>query len=142
MAQADHDQGGHAAHGGVGHAHHHHGDLVALRASQRRVLTGVLLANAAFFGVELVGALAFDSLSLLADAGHLLSDVAGIAVALIAARLVAQPASRRHTYGLQRAEVLAAQANGITLVAVCGWVVVTALRRLSDPVEVAGVGQQ
>jgi cobalt-zinc-cadmium efflux system protein len=105
---------------------HAHG----VRKQQQRVLTMVLAQNAAFLVVELVGGLAFESLALLADAAHLLSDVVGLAIALVAHRLLTRPASARHSFGYQRAEVLGAQANGVILVATCGWIVVEAVRRL------------
>jgi cobalt-zinc-cadmium efflux system protein len=89
---------------------------------------------------EVVGGLVFGSLALLADAAHMLSDVAGLAVALLAQRLIERPASVRHTYGLQRAEVLGAQANGVLLLATAGWILFEAVRRIGDPPEVAGPG--
>lgn len=104
--------------------------MATVREQQRRVLTIVLAVNAAFLVVELAGGVVFGSLALLADAAHLLSDVAGLAIALVAHRLLTRPASAHHSFGLQRAEVLAAQANGVILVATAGWIVVEALRRL------------
>ncbi|MGH2820284.1 MAG: cation diffusion facilitator family transporter [Actinomycetota bacterium] len=110
------------------------------RRAQRRALWLALGANAAFLLVEVVGGLAFNSLALLADAAHMVSDVAALAVAIVAQSLLDKPASSRHTYGLQRAEVLGAQVNGLTLVAASGWIVFEALRRLGQPVEVQGAG--
>ncbi|HET7653500.1 MAG TPA: cation diffusion facilitator family transporter [Acidimicrobiales bacterium] len=103
-----------------------------VRERQQRVLTIVLAINAVFLVVEVVGGVVFGSLALLADAAHLLSDVAGLAIALAAHRLLTRPASTRHSFGLQRAEVLGAQANGVILVATSGWIVVAAVRRLGD----------
>jgi cobalt-zinc-cadmium efflux system protein len=103
-----------------------------MRERQSRVLALVLALNAAFLVVEVVGGVVFGSLALLADAAHLLTDVAGLAIALAAHRLLTRPASTRHSFGLQRAEVLGAQANGVILVATSGWIVVAAIRRLGD----------
>jgi cobalt-zinc-cadmium efflux system protein len=111
------------------------------RGVQRRALRLALGANAAFLVVEVIGGLLFNSLALLADAAHMLSDVAALAIALVALHLTERPATVRHSYGLQRAEVLGAQANGLILVAVSGWIVVEAIRRLTSPAEeVAGAG--
>jgi cobalt-zinc-cadmium efflux system protein len=106
--------------------------MATVRRQQQRVLTTVLAVNAAFLVVEVVGGVAFGSLALLADAAHLLSDVAGLGIALAAHHLLTRPASARHSFGLQRAEVLGAQANGVILVATAGWIVVEALHRLDD----------
>ncbi len=108
--------------------------------SQRRVLWRVLIANAIFMLVEIVGGLVFNSLALLADAGHMVSDVVGLSIALIAQSLLSRPASLRHTYGLQRSEVLGAQANAVLLVAAAGWVIFEGLNRIGDAPEVEGGG--
>lgn len=117
-----------------------HGPASALRATQRRALWGALVINAAYMVAEVVGGLVFNSVALLADAGHMLSDVAGLGIALIAHSLMVRPASVRHTYGLQRAEVLGALANALMLVAVVAYVSFEATRRLIEPEPVVGVG--
>ena len=128
-----HDDGGaHDDHGG-----HTHG---IGRGLQRRALWISLVANAGFMVAEVAGGLAFRSLALLADSAHMLSDVAGLAIALTAQRLIDRPATARHSFGLQRAEVLGAQANGLTLVAVAGWIVFEAVRRIGEPADVVGLG--
>jgi cobalt-zinc-cadmium efflux system protein len=119
------------------HSHDHH---AVTRATQRRALRIALAANAAFLVAEAAGGFAFNSLALLADATHMLSDVAGLAIALVAQRLIDRPATVRHSFGYQRAEVLGAQANGLALVAVAGWIVYEAVHRIGDPVEVVGGG--
>ncbi|MGH2755648.1 MAG: cation diffusion facilitator family transporter [Actinomycetota bacterium] len=125
----------------MSHAHPHvHVGPRPTRASQRRALAIALGANGVFMVVEVVGGLAFGSLALLADAGHMASDVAALAIALTAQRLMERPASARHTYGLQRVEVLGALANALLLVAVAAWVVFEAVGRLDDPAEVEGGG--
>ena len=122
---------------GSGHHHDHAGTLTDQR---RRVLRIALYANATFLLVEIAGGVAFGSLALLADAAHMLSDVAALGIALLALRLVDRPVSVRHTFGLQRAEVLGAQANGVLLLATAGWILFEALRRIGDPPEVQGPG--
>lgn len=87
-----------------------------------------------------MGGLVFNSVALLADAVHMLSDVIGLVIALVAQALMARPASARHTFGLQRAEVMGALLNGITLIAAVVWIVVEAIRRIEDPEPVAGTG--
>jgi cobalt-zinc-cadmium efflux system protein len=77
---------------------------------------------------------------LLADAGHVLSDVGAIAIGLFAAAMAARPPDQRRTFGFQRGEILAALVNGLTLVAVAVLVIVEAIGRLSDPPDVDGVG--
>jgi cobalt-zinc-cadmium efflux system protein len=116
------------------------GSAVRRRDSQRRVLWLVLWANAAFAAVEFAGGLIFDSLALLADSAHMLSDVIALAVALAAQSLIDRPASARHTYGLQRAEVLGALANGVILIVAVAWIVVEAIQRIGTPSTVSGAG--
>jgi cobalt-zinc-cadmium efflux system protein len=97
-------------------------------------------ANGVLFVAEVAGGLAFRSLALLGDAAHLATDVVALGIALAAHRLVERPASARHTFGLQRAEVLAAQASGATLLATALWLMITAAERLGHPAHVAGGG--
>jgi cobalt-zinc-cadmium efflux system protein len=91
-------------------------------------------------GVELGVALASGSLTLLAEAFHLLTDVSGLALAVLAVHLMNRPATTRLSYGLQRAEVLAAQGNAAILLAASAWVLFEAIRRLTHPVQVSGMG--
>jgi cobalt-zinc-cadmium efflux system protein len=92
----------------------------------------------AFMAVEVVVGIIASSLALVSDAGHMLTDAAAIALALIAARLAARPAAGNLTYGWKRVEILSAQANGITLWLLAAWFVYEAIRRLIHPPEVAG----
>ncbi len=123
---------------------HDHGPVLSgdatLRQRQRRVLRWVLVANAGFLGVEVVGGIVFGSLALLADAAHMLSDVAALTIALIAQTLADRPASGRHTFGMKRAEVVGAQANGVILAASSGWIVFEAIRRIGEPADIDGLG--
>jgi cobalt-zinc-cadmium efflux system protein len=97
-----------------------------------------LLLLAAFMVAEVIAGLLSGSLALLSDAGHMLSDVGAIAVALWAIRLAARPASGAWTFGWKRAEILSAAGNGITLLVVSSIVTVEAVSRLLHPPEVAG----
>jgi cobalt-zinc-cadmium efflux system protein len=88
--------------------------------------------------VEVVAAFASGSLALLSDAGHMLSDVGAIGVALWAARLAVRPARGAWTFGWKRAEIISAAGNGVTLLIVAGIVAVESIRRLVSPPEVEG----
>jgi cobalt-zinc-cadmium efflux system protein len=90
--------------------------------------------------VEVIGGLLTGSLALLADAAHMLSDSVSLGVALVAVWLARRPATPQRTFGLKRAEILAALANGVALVAVSIWIFVEAAGRLADPAEVEGAG--
>lgn len=124
---------GHAAGSTGGHGHDH----ALPGAGQRRPLAIVLGISATILAVEVVGAVVSGSLALLADAGHLLTDVAGLSLALVAAVLAGRPATDARTWGYRRAEVLAAAAQAAVLLAVGGFVLVEAIRRLIAPPAVA-----
>jgi cobalt-zinc-cadmium efflux system protein len=96
--------------------------------------------NVAMLVVEAVGGVLTGSLAVLADAGHLLSDVGSIGLALFAATLAARPAAGRMTFGYQRSEILAALVNGLLLVAVAIAVAYAAIGRLGDPPQIDGLG--
>lgn len=104
----------------------------------RRALWLALALNAGFLVVELVGGILFDSLALLADAAHMSTDVAGLAIALVAQTLMVRPASARRTFGLRRAEALGGLGNGILILVTAAWIFYEAVRRIGDPHEVAG----
>jgi cobalt-zinc-cadmium efflux system protein len=106
----------------------------------RRLLAIALGLILAFMVTEVVFGVLADSLALLADAGHMLTDAAALGLAFVAAWAASLPARGRFTFGFARAEILAAQANGITLVLIGLWILYEAVRRLVDPPEVqAGV---
>lgn len=100
-----------------------------------------LAINAGLLVVGVVGGIAFDSLAVFADAGHVLSDLGAIGLGLGAAALAARRAGSQRTFGYHRGEVLAALVNGVALVAIAVLIVVTAVGRLSDPpaIEAGGV---
>ncbi|MBN1423027.1 cation transporter [Candidatus Fermentibacteria bacterium] len=113
---------------------HHHD---ARQASVRR-LRIALMINLAYLIVEVIGGLLSNSLALLADAGHMVTDVAALGVALVAARLAMLPASPRRTFGLLRAEVLGAFLNGAALVIMVGFIAFKAVQRLGAPPVIEG----
>jgi cobalt-zinc-cadmium efflux system protein len=119
---------------------HAHVRLDARRADNRRRMLIALAINGLMLGAAVVGGLLTGSLALLADAGHVLSDIGAIALGLFAASLAARPSGPRRTFGLQRTEVLAALLNGIALVVIAVVIVVAAIGRFSDPPEVEGGG--
>jgi cobalt-zinc-cadmium efflux system protein len=114
---------------GDGHA------VTATNAHRNRLIV-VLVITFAVLIAEVVGGLIAGSLALLADAGHVLTDATGLIMALIAASLATRAATVKRTFGLQRAEVLAALGNALLLVAVAVWVVIMAVERLREPVEI------
>jgi len=88
--------------------------------------------------VEIAGGMIAHSLALLADAGHMLTDAAALGFALFASTMAARPAAGRWTFGYSRLEILAAQANGITLALLSVWIVWSAVHRLINPHDVRG----
>jgi cobalt-zinc-cadmium efflux system protein len=143
----DHGQGhvhdhGHGRAHGVGHAHGHGHDHGAIgghtRDADRRTLYFVLALASTFMFVEFAGGILANSLALLADAAHMLTDVAAIALALLALRFASRPATPRKTYGYYRMEILAALTNGVVLMVLCFFIIREAWERFREPVEVAG----
>ncbi|HVD53197.1 MAG TPA: cation diffusion facilitator family transporter [Propionibacteriaceae bacterium] len=116
---------------GSGHGH----EVTATNAHRKRLIV-VLVITLGVLIAEVIGGLIAGSLALLADAGHMLTDSTGLIMALIAASLAARAATVKRTFGLQRAEVLAALGNALLLVGVAVWVLIMAVERLRNPVEV------
>src|SRR2546423_4348294 len=112
------------------HAHHVRG------GGDSRALTIALALILGFMGAEVVVGILADSLALISDAGHMLTDAAAIALSLVAARLARRPAEGAMTYGLGRAEILSAQVNGITLLVLAVPISWEAVQRLGSPSEV------
>jgi cobalt-zinc-cadmium efflux system protein len=119
---------------GHGHGHGH----VTGAAVDRRWLGAALALIVAFMAAELVVGLVAGSLALISDSAHMLTDAAALALALVTIRLAARPASGGFTYGLKRAEILSAQANGITLLLLAVWFLYEGVRRLITPLPVEG----
>jgi cobalt-zinc-cadmium efflux system protein len=117
-----------------GHGHEHR----VSAASDARFLLVALALIVTFMVVEVVFVVAAHSVALLADAGHMLTDAGALGASVVAARLVQRPATERHSFGLFRAEILAAATNGITLLLVAGLVTYESVRRLVDPPAVRG----
>jgi cobalt-zinc-cadmium efflux system protein len=115
-------------HGGLGHQ--------AGRAEDRSRLRLVLVVTGTVIIAELVGAWLSGSLALLADAGHMITDAAAIALALSASLVATLPATSRRTFGLHRAEILAALANAVVLLGVCTYLAYAGISRLVEPVDV------
>ncbi|MEV4132804.1 cation diffusion facilitator family transporter [Dactylosporangium sp. NPDC049742] len=116
----------------MGHGHDHDHQVTAT-GRHRGALAGALAVSVAIFAVEVVGALATGSLALFADAGHVLADAGGVALALGATVLAARPATGRRTFGWARAEILAAAVNGLVLAGMSVYVFVEGIRRLVEP---------
>jgi cobalt-zinc-cadmium efflux system protein len=116
----------------MGHDHGH----AAGRAEDRRRLRFVLAVTATVMVVELVGAWLAGSLALLADAGHMATDVAAIVLALGASYVATLPGGPRSTFGYHRAEILAALLNALVLLVLCGYLLYAGIGRLAEPGDV------
>ncbi len=125
MAARDHGPGGHG-----GHDHPREAEQSALRVALALIL--------AFMAAEVTVGVLASSLALLSDAAHMLTDAAALALSLMASRLAGRPAQGAMTYGLARAEILSAQANGITLLVLAVLIVYEAITRLATPPHVHG----
>jgi len=119
------------------HSHHAHG--VISRGAEGGRLKWVLAITALFMVAEVVGGLLSQSLALLADAGHMFTDVGALALSLFAMRMALRPPSYTKTFGYVRIEILAALINGATLLVIAGLIVSEAWQRLRDPVEIDAV---
>jgi len=122
----------HAGHSHAGHAH-----AVTAETDKRRLTIALVLIVGFMCGEVITGILA-NSLALLSDAGHMLTDAGAIGLSLFALHLAARPAGGNLTYGLKRAEILSAQANGATLFVLAALIVYEAIRRLVSPPDVHG----
>lgn len=116
----------------------HHAQAHDHRGASRRALRVVLALAVGFTIVEIVGGIFTGSLALLADAGHMLFDTVAIGLALVAIALAGRPSTPRRSFGFQRAEILAAFVNGLTLVLVSGWITWEAVQRFRDPPQILG----
>lgn len=130
-----HHHHGHLHHHGHGH---HHGHAHEHAAGNRKGLTIALIITGGIMILEFVGGLLTNSLALLSDSAHMLSDTAAIALSLAAFWFAARPPSANKSYGYYRFEILAALFNGLTLFVMAGFIVFEAYERFIDPPEVAG----
>jgi len=119
----------------MGHGHGHDHGVTAAQAHRGR-LAAVLGISLTVMVAEVVGGLVSGSFALIADAGHMLTDAAGVALALVATQLARRPATSRRTFGWQRAEILAALANGLVLTVVAVGAVAGGVRRIAAPSDV------
>ena len=125
-------------HGSDGHQHVHQYTCKPGDAGNQRRLSITLVLVVVYMVAELVGGMLTNSLALLADAGHMLGDAAALGLALFALWFARRPASSKHTFGYYRTEILAALANGATLIAVAGIILIEAIQRLGQPPDVEG----
>jgi cobalt-zinc-cadmium efflux system protein len=117
---------------------HHHTHSINSNHSGRKRLWLALWINLAFLLLEFIGGIISHSLALLADAGHMLTDVAALTLALIASKLMERPGTPERTFGYLRAEVLGAFVNSASLVLICGFIVFEAIRRFATATEING----
>jgi len=141
------DKNQHHSHAGHSHAHQHgshpsgshkHGHTDAHGYGAHSPLKAALILTTLFAIIEMLGGWISGSLALLADAVHMVSDVGALALAALAQRIALRPAHAGMTYGYGRVRVLAAQANGLALLFVAGWIVWVAIERLQSPPQVQG----
>jgi len=113
--------------------HHHHHNHSHGAGSSRKALLWAFLINAAFLIIEFIGGVLSGSLALLADAGHMLTDVAALGVAIWVAKVVTRPPSSRRTYGYGRAEVISGLLNGLSLWVIVAYIVFESIKRFWEP---------
>ncbi|MGM0987059.1 MAG: cation diffusion facilitator family transporter [Pseudomonadota bacterium] len=118
----------------MAHDHDHHTG----QDSQRRLFWAILLTGG-FMVAEVVGGIISGSLALLADAGHMLTDTAALALAWFAAWISHRPADAKRSFGYHRVQTLAAFVNGLTLIAIVVWIAIEAIRRFMSPMAVMGI---
>ena len=124
----------------MGHDHHHHPSSVASATGKHAHRLGWALAlTLTYMAAEVIGGIFTGSLALLADAAHMLTDAAGLGLALLAIHFAAKPATPQKTYGYLRAEILSALANSSVLLVVTGFILYEAYQRFMHPPEVAGI---
>ena len=133
----------HHEHSGHGSDHHHHGSAGhdryhALRNAGKRSLVVAFILISGFMIAEVIGGIMSGSLALLADAGHMLTDAASIALALTAMHFADRPHSVRRTFGYHRLEILAALVNALALWLIVAWVLFEAYDRFTSVTEVKG----
>jgi cobalt-zinc-cadmium efflux system protein len=117
----------------MSHDHNHNHDH---RAAGLKGLAWVLIITAVFMLVEFIGGWLSGSLALVSDAGHMLTDVLALGLSLLAIRFATAPANAKKTYGFYRLEILAALANGVTLILLSGYIFYEAWQRFSSPTEI------
>lgn len=124
----------------MSHQHHHGHDHSHVHTSNKKVLFVSFLIIASFMIIEVIGGVLTNSLALLSDAGHMLSDALSLAIALIAFKLAEKATSQTNTFGYKRFEILAALLNGATLILIALYIFYEAINRFQSPPEVASMG--
>jgi cobalt-zinc-cadmium efflux system protein len=124
---------GHGHHHGHGHGHHHH-------SSNKTALLWSFLIISTFMVVEVIGGFLTNSLALLSDAGHMLSDAVALGLSFFAIKLGEKKVTKDKTYGFKRFEIIAAALNGITLVLIAVYIFYEAFHRFQDPPSVQSTG--
>ena len=119
----------------MSHSHGHHHDQTS--SNMRRVVIALVLTGT-FMVVEVIGGILSGSLALLADAGHMLSDTIALGLAAVAFSVSKRPGDKKLTYGYQRFQILAAFVNGLSLLAIVGWILFEAVQRFITPSDVMG----
>jgi len=119
----------------MGHAHNH-----SAAGKNKKRLAIVLALTSAYLVAEVIGGLLTHSLALLADAGHMLTDVAGLILALLAIRFAERPATPERTYGYYRIEILAALVNAVVLIGISLYILYEAYERFRNPPEIQSGG--
>ena len=120
------------------HGHHHHPHHPGGHGGSGRALNAAAAATVLFALVEAAAGWWTGSLALLSDSGHMITDSAALALGALAAWIARRPPSQRHSYGLGRAEIVAALANAATMLAIVGFIAYEAVLRLGRPAEVNG----
>ena len=126
-------------HHGHGHHHHGHGHSHGHSANKKALLLSFILI-ASFMVIEVIGGLLTNSLALLADAGHMLSDAASLGLSFFALKLGEKAASQFNTFGYKRFEIIAAAINGMTLILISLYILYEAIQRFANPPEVQSGG--
>ncbi len=128
----------HAHDHGHNHAHDHAAHVDTDTPDGRRRVAIACLLTTAFMGAEVIGGIISGSLALIADAAHMMTDAASLALAWLGYWFAAKPADETRSYGFGRMRVLAAFTNGLTLLALSVWILIEGIQRLSDPHPVLG----
>ncbi|WP_099353873.1 cation diffusion facilitator family transporter [Fredinandcohnia onubensis] len=127
----------HHHHGHDHHGHHHHHHFDEVREGNKKGLLIALIITTGIMLLEFFGGLITNSLALLSDSGHMLSDASSLALSLVAFWFATRPASPKKTYGFYRFEILAALFNAVTLFVIAGFIVYEAFQRFFEPPTVA-----
>lgn len=122
--------------GHEGHEGHDHSHAPDVTPDSERRLRFVLIFTASYALIQALGGWMLGSLALIADSGHMISDAAALLLALVAYRMARRPADATRTYGFHRVRVLAALANGATLLLLVLWIIWEAVQRIQSPTEV------